>query len=301
MNLRLRPAAGLVSALVAISIVTAACSGTGASPSAAVASAPSAAASAGSGSGVGAPPADSAFVQKVKAAGKIRFGVAVGIPWLGKDPATNEYFGSAKFMAEKVAAALGVTPEYVEQTYANQIPALQSDRIDLIVAPLYTTEERLKVVDMTPYAMGGFCYLLKKDNTTVDSLDDLNSESVIMANGEGTGTLAETSKKYPKAKQLTRFAEVGEVAFVQEVLSGRATVAPVDNTTAQAFADKYDLKVLPDDCYNNPDIPTPVAAAYAKGDAAFKTWFDAYIASIRPEIDAESEKFLDVKYVFPEG
>jgi ABC-type amino acid transport substrate-binding protein len=65
----------------------------------------------------------------------------------------------------------------------------------------------LKVVDMTPYAVGGFCYLLKKDNTTVKTLEDLNSESVIMANGEGTGTLTETSKKYPKAKH--RFALKG--------------------------------------------------------------------------------------------
>ena len=52
--------------------------------------------------------------------------------------------------------------------FGQTAPALRA--IDLIIAPLYTTEERLKVVDMTPYAMGGFCYLLKKDNTTIDSL-----------------------------------------------------------------------------------------------------------------------------------
>ena len=260
----------------------------------------SAAASAAATAGGSALP-DSALIKKVQAAGKIRFGVAVGIPWLGKDPATNEYFGSAKFMAEKLAARLGVKPEYVEQTYANMIAALQSDKIDVAVAPLYATAQRLEVVDMTPYAVGGFCYLLKKDNATVTKLEDLNNASVIMANAEGTGTLQQTSAKYPLAQQLTRFAEVGEVAFVQEVLSGRATVAPVDNTTAAAFAAKYDLKVLPDDCYNNPDIPTPVAAAYNKGDPGFKAFFDAFVVSIRSEIDAESEKFLDVKYVFPEG
>ena len=260
----------------------------------------SGAASAAASAGGSALP-DSALIKKIQAAGKIRFGVAVGIPWLGKDPATNEYFGSAKFMAEKLAARLGVKPEYVEQTYANMIAALQSDKIDVAVAPLYATAQRLEVVDMTPYAVGGFCYLLKKDNATVTKLEDLNNASVIMANAEGTGTLQQTSAKYPLAQQLTRFAEVGEVAFVQEVLSGRATVAPVDNTTAAAFAAKYDLKVLPDDCYNNPDIPTPVAAAYNKGDPGFKGFFDAFVVSIRSEIDAESEKFLDVKYVFPEG
>lgn len=241
----------------------------------------------------------SALLDGIKSNGAIRFGVAVGIPWLGKDPASGEYFGSARYMADKIAERLGVEAIFVEETYANMIPALQADKIDLAIAPLYATPERLEVVSMTPYAVGGFCYLLKKDNQKIQTLSDLNSEDVTMANGEGTGGLAVVSAKYPKAKQLTRFAEVGETVFIPEVLSGRADVAPSDNTTAAAFAEKYDLRVIPEDCYNDPDIPTPVAVAYNKGDPGFEEFISAFIPSIRSGIDAESAKYLGTEFIFP--
>lgn len=255
--------------------------------------------SAGSSTAGSALPA-SALIDKIKKAGKLRVGYAPALPWLGQDPKTNEYFGPVTTIAKAIAQRLGVQLEVVPQGFDVIVAAIQSDKIDVAAAPLYATSARLAVIDMSPYTLGGFCYLAKKTNTKVNKLDDLNNEAVIMANFEGTGTAQETAKKYPKAKQLTRVAAAGEEANFLEVLSGKADVTPFDASLAEVYkADYPDLKVIPDDCIKNPDIPTPIAVGYPKGDAGFKSFMDSLLKEMQPQIDSEIAKYSDPQYLRP--
>jgi ABC-type amino acid transport substrate-binding protein len=58
-------------------------------------------------------PGESPTVDKIKAAGKLRAGVAIAWPWLGQDPSTGKYIGATADLGEKIAKTLGVEIEYV--------------------------------------------------------------------------------------------------------------------------------------------------------------------------------------------
>lgn len=252
---------------------------------------------ASSGSGGGG--SNSPTISKIKSSGAIRVGVATTPPFILQDPDTKQYVGPGATLANAVASKLGVKVKWVPETYDTIIAALQAGQIDLADAPLYATPERLKVVDMSAWAKDGFCYLTKK-SSSINSLSQLNSPDVTMGNITGTGTYTATAGKYPKAKQLKRVASPGEQALIPELISGKADVDPVDATLVGVYLAKYpQLKVVPAGCSatNNPDIPTPIAAAYKKGDKGFGKFLNQVIAANKSKLQSEVEQFSAPKYM----
>lgn len=236
--------------------------------------------------------ASSPTITRVQNAHVIRVGVATAVPWLGKNPHNNQYFGPAVRIAKTVAKDLHVRLQYVPETFDTIIAALQANQIELADAPLYATPARLKVVDMVPWTSGGFCYLVKKSNTKINKLSDMNDPSVKMGNFIGTGTYEATSHKYSKATQVPRTAAAGEEAPIPDLLSGKVDVAPFDASLALVYKQEYpQLKVLPKDCTLHPDISTPIAVAFAKGDAGFKSFLKALFKRIQPQLNADIKKY----------
>jgi ABC-type amino acid transport substrate-binding protein len=225
--------------------------------------------------------------------------VATTPPFILQDPNTKKYVGPGATLATEIAAKIGVKVKWVPETYDTIIAALQANQIDLADAPLYATPERLKVIDMSAWAKDGFCYLTKK-SSSITSLDQLNSSDVSMGNITGTGTFTATAGKYPKAKQVKRVASPGEQALIPELISGRVDVDPVDATLVGVYLDKYpELRVVPEGCSatSNPDIPTPIAVGYRKGDAAFGKFVAQVIATNRTKLQAEVEQFSAPTYM----
>lgn len=244
---------------------------------------------------------DSERISKIQDAGKLRVGVAVALPWLGKDPETNEYFGPATLIAETAAEKLGVELEYVPETFDTIIAAIQADKIDIANAALYATEERKKVVDMVDWSEGGYCYLAKKDSP-LTSTDQLNDPNVKMANFVGTGTYETMQEAYPKATQVTRTAAAGEAVNAPEVQSGQADVTPFDAALAEVYKQRFpDLKVFPEDCFENPDLMTPIAAGLPKGDAGFTQFFTELVAELQPQLDEQFKKFAQPEHLEQSG
>jgi len=244
---------------------------------------------------------ESEAISKIQDAGKLRVGVAVALPWLGQDPESEEYFGPATLIAESAAEKLGVELEYVPETFDTIVASIQADKIDIANAALYATEERKKVIDMVDWSIGGYCYLAKKDSP-LTTTDQINSPDVTMANFVGTGTYETTKAAYPEVKQVTRTAAAGEAVNAPEVESGQADVTPFDAALAQVYAERYpDLKVFPEDCFENPDLPTPVAAGLPKGDAGFTQFMTDLVAELQPQLDEQFAKFATPEYLEQSG
>ncbi len=261
-------------------------------------------ASACSSSGSGGASTGSATLDRIKQAGTLRAGYAAALPWLGQDPKTNEYFGPNDLIGKKMAEKLGVKLQRITQTFDQLVPAVQAGTIDLAVAPMYMTEKRLGVIDMSAWSKGGFCYLVRKDDNRINKAEDLNKAEIRIANFEGTGGNTETKKKYPLAQQVTRAAAPGEEAMFLEVQQNKADAASFDNPLALVYEKQFpDLKIVPsaEECLKNPDISTDIGVGYPKGDPALVKFIQETIKEIQPQLDSELEKYSDPQYLKPGG
>jgi polar amino acid transport system substrate-binding protein len=246
---------------------------------------------------------ESPTIDKIRANGKLRAGVAVTPPWLLQDPTTKEYYGPTIDLIERIAAELGVPVEYVDSGWDVLIAGLQSDKFDLTAAPMFATPERMKVIDFVNYTEAGTCYFAKKDNDKVNSLEDLNSSDVTIVTFTGTGTEEGIRKKYPEATINSIVQPPGGQPPLEDVLSGRADVGPFDSPLAIFLAQQYpDLKIIPQDaeyCIANADIPFPIGMGFNKNDPAFTAFLQSVVDEMQADLDAAIIEYSDPKYMAP--
>lgn len=98
-------------------------------------------------------PAKADSLADIKAAGKVRIAVAMGVPLFAFVDKDLKPTGSDVETARMIAKSLGVDLELIEITNAARVPTIQARKADILVADLAITAERQKVVDFTiPYA-----------------------------------------------------------------------------------------------------------------------------------------------------
>jgi polar amino acid transport system substrate-binding protein len=98
-------------------------------------------------------PAKADSLADIKAAGKVRIAVAMGVPLFAFVDKDLKPTGSDVETARMIAKSLGVDLELVEITNAARVPTIQARKADILVADLAITPERQKVIDFSiPYA-----------------------------------------------------------------------------------------------------------------------------------------------------
>lgn len=239
-------------------------------------------------------------IEKIKETGRIRVGIAVAPPWLLQDPASNKYYGPAIDIVNEAASKLGVEVEFIDTGWDVLVAGLQADKFDVSAAPLFATEERMKVIDFVNYTSAGTCYFVRDDYTKVDSLDDLNDPSVTIVTYTGTGNEQGIQKKYPEATLRSIQQPAGGNPPIEEILAGRGDVGHMDSAIALLIEAKYpDLKVIggAEECIANPDIPFPIGLGVRKDDPAFKAFFQSIVDSMQEHINLEILKYSDPSYL----
>ncbi len=155
--------------------------------------------------------------------------------------------GNPSGVSPDLARALG---DYLHQPvtienipFSGLIPALQTDKIDLIISSMTATPERAQSIDFSdPYLNTGLCLLVKKDSP-IQSIADADRPGVTIAVKQGT-----TGQIY--ARDHIKNAQVlvldKENACVMEVTQGKA----------DAFI--YDQMSTYTNWKNNPDKTRPL-------------------------------------------
>lgn len=173
---------------------------------------------------------------KIAAAKKLTVGVKFDQPGFGlKDPATGKVDGFDIAIAKEIAKALGLTEDqidFVEAVSANRIPFLQEDKVDLVIATMTINADRKTQIDFSrPYYLAGQSILVKKDNTTIKSVDDLNGKKVCSVQGS-------TSEKnvIAKAPQAELLSLTGYAACVSSLKDGRVEAVSTDDIILAGFA-----------------------------------------------------------------
>ena len=242
-------------------------------------------------------------IDRIKQSGTLRAGINVALPWLGQNPTSREFFGPSMELGRKIAESLGVKLELTTSASDVIVAGLQANQFDLVIAPLFATEKRREVVDFVNYTIAGQCYAVLKENDKVKTLDDLNNPSVSIGTWTGSGSEQAIKAKYTKVTINSIVMPVGGANRMEEVLAKRIDAATLDSARAYLVEHQFpQLKIIPGgaaECIRNPDVPTPIGMAFAKGDPALKKYLEAVVAEMQPAINASIEKYSSLEYMLP--
>jgi len=173
---------------------------------------------------------------KIAAAKKLVVGVKFDQPGFGlKDPATGKVDGFDVAIAREIGKALGLEEnqiEFVESISANRIPFLQEDKVDLVVATMTINAERKTQIEFSrPYYLAGQSILVKKDNTTIKTVDDLNGKTVCSVQGSTSEKNVQAKAPQAQLQSLTTYA-----ACVSGMKDGRYEAVSTDDIILAGFA-----------------------------------------------------------------
>lgn len=173
---------------------------------------------------------------KIVAAKKLRVGVKFDQPGFGlKDPVSGKVDGFDVAIAKEIGKSLGLQEnqiEFVESISANRIPFLNEDKVDMVVATMTINADRKTQIEFSrPYYLAGQSILVKKDNTTIKTVDDLNGKTVCSV--QGSTSEKNVAAKAPQAnlQSLTTYA-----ACVQGMKDGRYEAVSTDDIILAGFA-----------------------------------------------------------------
>lgn len=251
--------------------------------------------------GVEVPPkGKSKTIDKIREQGALRAGIALAPPWLGQDPKTNQYFGAAHEIGQRLAQLLNVELRIIPSGWDVIIAGLQGNQFELALAPLFASEKRRQVVDFVNYTESGTCYAVLKESK-LDKLEDLDTPSVTFGTWTGTGTEHGIVKKYTKAKINSLVQPIGGTMRVEDVLTKRIDAAPFDAPKSFMVVHQYpQVKILPggpEQCVKTPDNPYPIGMAFNYGDPELKKFLEAVVADMKPQIDASIIKYSALEFM----
>jgi len=173
---------------------------------------------------------------KIAAAKKMTVGVKFDQPGFGlKDPTTGKVDGFDVAIAKEIGKALGLKEEevvFVESISANRIPFLQEDKVDLVVATMTINEDRKKQIEFSrPYFLAGQSILVKKENTTITKVEDLNGKKVCSVQGSTSEKNVQAKAPQAELQSLTTYA-----ACVSGMKDGRYEAVSTDDIILAGFA-----------------------------------------------------------------
>jgi polar amino acid transport system substrate-binding protein len=244
-------------------------------------------------------PGKSPTIDKIKERGVLRLAAIGEFPWLPENTTGSgpQFSGPAWVLAEEYAKRLGVKTEIIPVSHETKVPILATGDADISIAPLSVTPKRLEVVDFIVYSKSSLCFFGRADNAKISglkSVDDLDRGDLTMAYFTGTPPETWAPTRFKKL-QLKGVTGSGANAPVEEIMSKRADVAPIDNVAWPNLAKQVPgLMVFPlgDDCLKSDEMATQVGMAVDKKDTVFRDWLQAVYDEVKDNVTAEEIRIL---------
>ena len=217
-------------------------------------------------------------LSEIQKRGKLRIGMEPGYMPFELTNQKGEIIGFDVDMAKAMAAAMKVELELVSTAWDGIIPALLTDKFDVIMSGMTLTQERnLKVNFADPYILIGQSVLLKKDlAATVKSYKDLNNAKFTVASKLGTTGEQATKKMIPDAKYISYETEQEGVI---ELVNGKIDAFIYDLPfNAIAVNQKGQGKIVH---LSEPFTKEPLAWAIRKGDPDFLNWLNNFMNQVK--------------------
>ncbi|MEH7484022.1 amino acid ABC transporter substrate-binding protein, PAAT family [Bacillus sp. OV166] len=132
----------------------------------------------------------------------------------------NDYKGIDIELINAIAKNQDFKIELSPMDFGGIIPAMQANQLDVAIAGMSITDERKKVVDFsTPYFDAGLTVVVKKDNTSIKSVENLKGKKVAVKKGT-TGAKYAQDNAAKLGITVVQFND--SPAMFQEVSNGNA-------------------------------------------------------------------------------
>lgn len=185
-------------------------------------------------------------------------------------------------IAAKLAEKLGMNLEIVDMDFSSIITAVQTGKIDVGVAGMTVTEERLQNVDFTTSYATGVQVVIVKEDSDIATVDDLDGKLIGVQ--EGTTGHIYCSDDYGEENVI---AYNNGATAVQALQQGKVDCVVIDKQPALSFVEANEgLKIL-----DTEYVVEDYAIAVSKDNTALK---DALNAALEEMIaDGTVQEILD--------
>jgi polar amino acid transport system substrate-binding protein len=217
-------------------------------------------------------------IEKILKRGELRVGFESGYVPFEMTNKKGEFIGFDMDYGRQLAKSMGVKFVPINTAWDGIIPALMTDKFDIIMGGMTITQERnLKINFAEPYIVVGQTILLnKKHKNSVLSYKNLNNPKYIVTSRMGT-TGEQAIKKYiPKAtyKGFESEAEAG-----LEVINGKADALIYDLPFCGfLYGSQGQGKTI---FLKDPFTYEPLAWAINKGDPDFLNYLNNFLRQSR--------------------
>lgn len=230
-------------------------------------------------------------LNQVLRRGELRVGLEAGyIPFEMRDR-RGEIIGFDVDLARLMARSMGVKVTFVNTQWDGIIPALLTDKFDILISGMTITPERnLQVNFAQPYiVIGQTALLARRHEATVKAVRDLDDPKYVIATKLGTTGEIAARRYLPKAK-LKTFETEADAAL--EVRNGRADAFVYDLPFNVVYGAQYADRLVH---LKEPFTREPLGWAIRKGDPDFLNWLDHFQNQIRNDgsYDALHRKWFE--------
>jgi len=227
-------------------------------------------------------------LDQIEKKGEVTIGVVTGVPPFGSIDASGKTVGYDVDVANLLAKDLGVKAKIVPLTPPARIPALQSGKVDILVATLAPTTERAKSVMFTMPYSAFQQVIVAKNSAKESSLKDMVGKSIGVPRGSPQDV--QLTGMNLKGTKIVRFQD--DAAAAQALFSGQVDAIAIPNTTALDILKKrneqgnYEIK------FAFSEQPNSIAV---RQDAfQLHQWLNDFLYNIKlnGELNAISEKWI---------
>ena len=215
-------------------------------------------------------------MERLQKAGKVKIGTKFDQPLFGLKGVSGKPEGFDVEIAKIIASEMGIEEsgiEWVESISKNREDYIVNGTADFIVATYTINDKRKEKVGFAgPYYVAGQDIMVKKDNTTIKSKDDLAGKKVCSVTGS---TPATRVKEQVPTAQLTLFGTYTEC--VEAMRNGQVEATTTDNVILLGLIDK-----APDEfkLVNNPFSEEPYGIGVKKEDTDFRAFINDLLEEI---------------------
>ncbi|MCD8197160.1 MAG: ABC transporter substrate-binding protein [Lachnospiraceae bacterium] len=154
----------------------------------------------------------------------------------------DEIVGIDAEIAEALAEKLGLTLEIVDMDFSSIITSVQSGKIDVGIAGMTVTEDRLENVNFTDSYATGIQVIIVPEGSEITSVDDLSNEDILIGVQEGTTGHTYCSDDYGEDRVI---AYTNGATAVQALLQGKVDCVVIDEQPALSYVEANEgLEIL---------------------------------------------------------
>lgn len=243
----------------------------------------------------------SARIDAIRQAKALRVGVLVNPPWLYENTTGSgeRWDGPAWTLAKEYARLLGVEVVTVPVSNDTKVPVLAANQVDMTIAPLAESAERLKVVDFVLYSNTSVCMFGLASNpkfANAKTVDDLNNPDLTLTYLVGAVEESWVKERFPKAQKRGQISS--NLVPIDEVMARRADAGPVNRVQWLALSRRVKgLAVLPrdNDCQDSKEKAQPVGLAVDKNQTVYLEWLRAVATQIAEKLKSDELRIIQEK------